>query len=449
MKKNDLFDVVIDGYTSEGAGVCRVDSMVVFVPAAARGDHVRIRIVKVLRNHAYGRVEEVLSPSSARIVPDCAAFPKCGGCALRHITYEEELRMKRERVESALARVGGISLTAERMIGAPSPLAYRNKAIYPVGMKDGHAVTGFFRSRSHEIVPLSRCLLQQDGCDRAAQLVLRWVDEHHIPVYDETTGRGLLRQIYLRAAKDGKMLLTLIAADMPAHIDALRRLFEKECPAVVGAVLNLNRTRGNTLLGQECRALWGRQTLPDTLCGLAFELSPLSFYQVNRDQAECLYACALEYAGLHGSELVVDLYCGAGTITLMLAQKAGRAIGVEIVPDAVENARRSAERNGVANAEFLCADAGEAAARLNAQGLKPDVVCVDPPRRGLDAATIEAIAAMAPARVVYVSCDPGTLARDAALLREKGYEARRLTCVDMFPRTAHVESVCLLSHTQP
>lgn len=442
LQKNQLHTAIITGYTAEGLGVARISGQVVFVHGGVRGETCSVRILKVLKNIAYARVEEVQEPSPARLEPDCPHFPACGGCDFRHVSYEEELEAKRRRVEDALRRVGGADVTVEEILGAETVDAYRNKCQFPVS-PEGRA--GFFRARSHDVVPALDCRLQAPQANAAAAAVEGYLLDFDVPAYDEKAHQGLLRHIYVRTNRDGQALVCLVVNGdrLPGEEELVRRV-RAACPETVGVVLNVNRERTNVVLGGAYRTLWGEDTLTDTLCGLAFRLSAPSFYQVNRSQAERLYAKAIEFAGLTGRETVLDLYCGAGTITLAMARRAGRAVGAEIVPEAVENARENARANGVANAEFFCGDAGGIARRLAAERLRPDIVVVDPPRKGLGEDVIPVIAAMAPERVIYVSCDPGTLARDVKRFAEQGYAAARAAAVDLFPRTRHVETIVLL-----
>ena len=446
LNKNQIHTVTIENWSSDGAGVCRIGGRAVFVKAAIPGERWNVRIVKVTNTAVYARGEELLEPSSERIVPDCPVFGKCGGCVLRHVSYEEELRFKLSRVNEAYRRIAGLPLVAEEIIGGECVDSYRNKAIYAIGPGP---CRGFFRPRSHDVIPVDRCRIQTESADRAAEAVRWFMAEHNIPAYDETTGKGLVRHVFTRVGmRSGQILVTIVAAGgfgtlTPALCQAIRAAV----PEVTGIVLNVNKSRGNTVLAGDFYTLWGSGTIRDTLCGLDFELSPQSFYQINPAQAEKLYQRALDYAAPEGKGLVLDLYCGAGTISLCLAKGAEQVIGAEIVAEAVENAKENARRNGIENAEFLCADAGEAAAELARRGTKPDAVVVDPPRKGLSPQVIDAIADMAPERVVYVSCDVSTQARDLALFAQKGYRAEKATAVDMFPRTHHVETVALLSKT--
>ena len=443
LQKNQLHTVTITGYTAEGLGVARIDGQVVFVHNAVRGEVCNVRILKALRHNAFARVEELLERSPARREPDCPHYPACGGCDFRHLSYEEELEAKRQRVEDALRRVGGADVAVEEILGAEAVDGYRNKCQFPVSPA-GKA--GFYRARSHDVVPALDCRLQAPQANAIAAAVEAYLREYRVPAYDETAGTGLLRHIYVRTNQAGQALACLVANGrrLPRE-DALVQAIRAACPETVGIVLNVNTRDTNVVLGDRYRTLWGEDTLTDVLCGLTFRLSVPSFYQVNRAQAERLYGKAVEFAGLTGRETALDLYCGAGTITLALARRAARVIGAEIVPEAIENAVENARTNGVDNAEFFCGDAGAVAQRLAAQRLKPDVVVVDPPRKGLGEEVVPVIAAMGPGRVVYVSCDPGTLARDVRRFAEQGYQAVRAAAVDLFPRTRHVETVVLLS----
>ena len=446
LKKNEIYDCEVTGWSSDGAGVTHINGQTVFVPGAIPGERWSVRIVKALTRAAFGRGESCLAASPARIPPDCPAYPRCGGCALRHMTYEKELEFKLRRVNDAYERIGGLDLRATEILGAAKTEGYRNKAIYAV---DAALRPGFFRPRSHEVIPIERCRLQSESSDRAALAVCDFCRANGVPAYDEATGRGTLRHIFTRSARNGDLQVTVVAArGFGAQTGALVEAVRRACPETVGVILNINKTAGNTVLAEEFYTLWGSDTLRDTLCGAEFDLSPLSFYQVNPAQAERLYEKAIEFAAPEGRECVLDLYCGAGTISLCLARKAKKVIGAEIVPAAVENARANAERNGLHNVEFLCADAGHAASELARRGERPDAVVVDPPRKGLSPEVIDAIVAMAPARVVYVSCDVATQARDLKRFAELGYRAVEAVAVDMFPRTHHIETVVLMSRVK-
>lgn len=443
LKEGQCHTGTVEGYSSEGLGVVRLDGAVVFVPRAVRGETVDLRITKVMKTCAAGEIVKIRTPSPERVKPECPFFGRCGGCDFQHLSYPEELWAKRQRVQDALRRLGGTELQLEGILGAKDPTHYRNKSQYPVS--PGGEI-GFYRARSHQVVPVSRCLIQPEAADRTAKAVGDWMRRYKVSAYDETTGKGMVRHIYVRVNGRGESLCCLVAnsKQVPREPE-LAALVRTAVPDTVGVVLNINTRRGNVILGEKYRTIWGRDFLMDTLRGLEFKLSVPSFYQVNRDQAETLYGKALEYAALTGEETVLDLYCGTGTITLCLAREAKRAVGAEIVPAAIRDAEENAVRNGVGNAEFLCGDASEVAARMEREGLRPDVITVDPPRKGLAPEVIGSIAGMEPKRVVYVSCDPATLGRDVKIFSGFGYRAERACAVDMFPGTRHVETVVLLS----
>lgn len=436
--KNQIFESEVTGLTSQGAGVCRLNGRAVFVPRALPGEIWRVRVVKANRSVIWGRGEELLVPSPDRRDPLCPHFGKCGGCACRHMSYDAELRFKLGRVNDALRRIGGLELQAGRILGADSIDGYRNKAIYNFAPGP---VCGFYRPRSHDVIQTNRCLLQPESFDRAAQALLDWMRANDIPAYDEKTGQGLIRHLFLRSGLSGTA--ACIVATDTVDASAADAMMRAE-PTITGVSLCVNPDAGNVVLSDDIRPLRGVQTVEQSLLGAHFELSPQTFFQVNTRQAERLYSLAEEYAQPSG-KTVLDLYCGAGTIGLSAARGADRLIGNDIVPSAVQNARRNAIRNHAANAEYFCGDASAVAGKLAADGLHPDVIITDPPRKGMDEPVLQALADMAPERIVYVSCDPGTLARDLKRLGRLGYEATACTAVDMFPRTHHVETVVLLS----
>ena len=443
LAKNQEHTVTIEGYGEGGMGVARIDGRVVFVHGALRGEKCRVLILKTLKSVAFAKVLEVIEPSSERITPDCPYFPRCGGCTYRHIRYEEELRLKKQRVQDNLSRIGGSDVTVEEILGARDTLRYRNKAQYPVS-KDG--AVGFYRARTHEVIECEHCLLVKPEADAAAEALREYMQSCRVAGYDEKTGRGPVRHLYIRSNAAGESLVcVLVNGDKLPKEDRLVTLLRDACPKCTGIVLGTNTKKGNVILGDRYRTLWGSDRLEDTLCGKTFRLSVPSFYQVNRVQAERLYAKAIEFAGLTGQETVLDLYCGAGTITLALSDHAKKVLGAEIVPEAIDDARENAARNGVKNAEFFCGDASDVAKKLARENLRPDVITVDPPRKGLAADVVESIAEMQPGRVVYVSCDSATMARDVKRLADLGYTAQRACAVDMFPRADHVETVVLLS----
>ncbi len=445
LQKNQIVRAVIEGYSSDGLGIARVNGQVVFVHRAIRGEDCDILIMKVLKNTAFGKVTAIHTPSPHRQEPDCPYYGRCGGCDFRHMDYAEELAAKRQRVQDALTRIGGSDVPVEEILGAAETDRYRNKSQYPVSP---NGAVGFYRARTHEVIGVEQCRLQMSQADAAAQAVRQYIRRFRVPCYDERTGRGLLRHLYVRTNGAGESLICLLGCgDRAPHEPELVELLRQAVPQTVGVVWGVNRKKGNVILGDSYRTLWGADTLQDTLWGLTFRLSVPSFYQVNRPQAEVLYRKAVEFAALTGQETVLDLYCGAGTITLCMARHCGQAIGAEIVPEAISDARRNAVDNGVENVEFFCGDAKETAAELAARGLRPDVICMDPPRKGLAPEVVDAAAAMAPRHIVYVSCDPATLGRDIKRFAQHGYTARRAAAVDLFPRTAHVETVVLLSQT--
>lgn len=453
IEKNQLVELEITGMTAQGAGVGRAHGMAVFVPLTAIGDRAWVRIVKVTKKYAYGKLMQLVVASPDRVEPDCACYAQCGGCCYRHISYEAEKKVKEERVREALVRIGGFSqLPLSPLVGAASRNGYRNKALLPLGLsKEGELTMGFYAVNSHRIVDCSACLLQPAVFNQAMEAFRAWAKTYGDPVYEESTHSGRMRRLYLRyGEKTGEVLACVVVNGNGLHhepelVEALRQAV----PGLTSVVINSNREKTNVALGKKCRTAWGRDTIQDQLCGLTFQISPLSFYQVNRTQAERLYQLAGEYAELTGTELLLDLYCGTGTIGLSLAKKSRRVIGVEIVPQAVENARENARINGIENAEFFCADAAKAAQMLAQRGERPDVVVLDPPRKGCSPELIQTVLDFGPRRIVYVSCDPATLARDLKLFAALGYAPVKATPVDMFPGTSHVETVVLLSQQKP
>ena len=441
LRKNQELACTIVGCTSEGLGVARVDGRAIFVRDALPGESCRIQILKVSRSAVYARVLERFSDSPLRVKPDCPHYGRCGGCDWRHVSYEGELGFKLQRVNDAFQRIGGLDLRASEIVPAPQTVRYRAKAIFAVAEQGGRAVTGFYRERSHAVIPVEDCPLQTEEANLAAAALRGWMDACRIPAWEEGTGRGLVRHLFVRSG-----MVCVVAAGEPVHEKALIEAFRATLPELRSLIWNKNTRTGNTVLAGEFRTLWGADTVEVSLSGLRFRLSPRSFFQVNPAQAEKLYALAVSMAELTGEEAVVDLYCGTGAIGLLAAPKAKKVVGVEVVSAAVEDAREAADHNGIANARFLCADAAEAAAQFAARGMKPDVLFVDPPRKGLDASVVDSIAAMGPDRVVYVSCDPATLARDLRRFAEEGYAAEKAVAVDMFPRTQHCECACLLSN---
>ena len=449
LKKNEIYTAEIDGFTSEALGVAHIASRAVFVRGALPGETWRIRIVKVTKSVCYGRGEELLSPVPERRAPECPVYGRCGGCACMHMSYAAELEFKRRKVDDALRRVGGLDIAVDGIIGSDAALGYRNKAVFAVG-GGSEPVFGFFRAGTHEVVPVEGCLLQSEAANACARAVTGWMRANGVPAYDEASGAGLIRHVFVRTSRAGGAVCCVVTAGgLGPRTDSLAAALRAACPGLTGVVLCVNKSRGNTVLAGSFYTLWGEAEMTDSLCGSEFSIAPQAFYQVNPPQAERLYSRAVELALPELGGTVFELYCGAGTISLSLARRAGRVVGAEIVPEAVENARENARRNGAENVEFICADAAEAAEHFRRSGESPDVIVVDPPRKGMSAAAVRECAAMSPERIVYVSCDPATLARDAKLFKEYGYSPAAATAVDMFPRTSHVETVMLLCQQKP
>ena len=443
--KNQVYEAEITDYTTEGQGIAHIEGCAVFIPNAIAGEKVLVRIEKARKTWAAGKITQILEKSPHRVNRECPVAKKCGGCDFWHMDYEEECRLKAQRVKDCLNRIGGESIDEMPILAAPTCLGYRNKAQYPVASEKGRAYAGFFQAGTHQVVENDRCRILPEETDRVKDIVMNYVNKYHVPVYDELTGRGLLRHIYVRrGAVSGQILVCLVVngdglPKISTLIDSL-----KAVPGFATLVLSVNTKKGNAVLGDKFLTLYGPGYIEDTLCGLSFRLSPRSFYQVNHHQAQRLYESAISLAEIGKEDLVLDLYCGVGTITLAMAAAAGKVLGVEVIPQAVEDAKDNAARNHIENAEFFCADAGTAALKLEAEGIHPDIITVDPPRKGLSLDAIEAIAKMSPKRLVYISCDPATLARDVALLKERGFEVRKALCADLFPRCSHVETIVLL-----
>ena len=445
LTKNEIYEAVITDYTSEGQGVAHIEGCAVFIPNAIAGEKCTVRIEKAQKTWAAGKIVEILERSPHRVNRECPVAKLCGGCDFWHMDYEEETRLKAERVRACLNRIGGENLPEVPILAAPTCQGYRNKAQYPVASKKGRAYAGFFRAGTHQVVENECCRILPEETDWVKDAVMDYVNQFHVTVYDETAHKGLLRHIYVRRGVVSGQILVCLAVNgrsIPKAHELIHRL--RKIPGFTTLVLSVNEKPGNTILGDEFITLYGPGYIEDTLCGLNFRLSPRSFYQVNHHQAQRLYEAAIQQAQITKSDTVLDLYCGVGTITLAMASAAGKVIGVEVIPQAVEDAKDNARRNGIENAEFFCGDAGQAALELEKTGVKADVAVVDPPRKGLNADTIEALARMAPRRIVYVSCDPATLARDVALLKERGYRLQNALAADLFPRCSHVESVCTL-----
>lgn len=447
--KGQIYETTVTDYTAQGQGVAKIEGCAVFIPNAIVGETCTVRIEKAQKTWASGKIVELLEKSPHRVNRECPIAKLCGGCDFWHMDYEEETRLKADRVLQALNRIGGESLEEIPILCAPTCYGYRNKAQYPVAAKKGKAYTGFYRAGTHSVVESGRCLILPEITDKVKDAVLDYVNQYRISVYDETTGKGLLRHIYVRRGEVSGQLLVCLAVNgrkLPHVSELIDRL--KTIQGFATLVLSVNTEDTNIILGDEFITLYGAGYIEDTLCGLNFRLSPRSFYQVNHHQAQRLYRAAIELAEIGKNDTVLDLYCGVGTITLAMAGAAGKVIGVEVIPQAVADAEDNARRNGIENAEFFCGDAGQAALALAKQGVQIDVAVVDPPRKGLNADTIEALDQMSPRRIVYVSCDPATLARDVALLKDRGYKLQNALAADLFPRCAHVESIVCLTRKE-
>ena len=452
LQKNQILTLRIERLSSDGSGVAHSpDGETVFVPGAAPGDEADVRIVKDCKRYAFGILDHLRTPSPDRIPVDCAVAGPCGGCSLRHLDYTAELRAKQENVTDAFRRIGGLDVPVLNICPSPEADRYRNKVQFPVGLdKNGNPCIGFYAGRTHRIVPCPDCKLQPGVLNDIGNALCRFFAENGIQPYNEETGRGLVRHIFLRrGAHSGQIMVCLVCTrpNLP-HADALCTRLREQFADIATILLNVNSKNTNVILGAETRTLYGPGFIEDTLCGVPVQLGPLSFYQVNTAAAERLYGVATQYAQLTPDDTLLDLYCGMGTIGLSMADRCRELVGVEIVPEAIDSAKANAARMGdavAAKSRFFCADAGQAAARLAAEGLHPDVVMLDPPRKGCDEATLSAVVRMAPRRVVYVSCNPATAARDAAWLEQNGYHAEKVQPVDLFPRTRHVEAVLLLS----
>ena len=452
LQKNQILTLRIERLSSDGSGVAHSpDGETVFVPGAAPGDEADVRIVKDCKRYAFGILDHLRTPSPDRIPVDCAVAGPCGGCSLRHLDYTAELRAKQENVTDAFRRIGGLDVPVLDICPSPEVDRYRNKVQFPVGLdKNGNPCIGFYAGRTHRIVPCPDCKLQPGVLNDIGNALCRFFAENGIQPYNEETGRGLVRHIFLRrGAHSGQIMVCLVCTrpNLP-HADALCTRLREQFADIATILLNVNSKNTNVILGTETHTLYGPGYIEDTLCGVPVQLGPLSFYQVNTLAAERLYGIAAQYAQLTPDDLLLDLYCGMGTIGLSMVDHCRELVGVEIVPEASESAKANAARMGDAVAAkscFFCADAGQAATRLAAEGLHPDVVMLDPPRKGCDEATLSAVVRMAPRRVVYVSCNPATAARDAAWLEQNGYHAEKVQPVDLFPRTRHVECVIALS----
>jgi 23S rRNA (uracil1939-C5)-methyltransferase len=448
VKKNDIVEVKFEDLTHEGSGVAKVEGYTLFVPHALPGERATVKVLKTKKGYGYGKLQELHEMSPDRVQPPCPIFYQCGGCQLQHLSYEGQLKQKHRMVKETLARLGGLTdVPVHDVLGMEDPWRYRNKAQVPVGEREGGLVAGFYQRGTHRIIDMDECIIQDEANDRVVQQVKQIADDFGVRAYDEHTQKGILRHVAVRYGQNSGEIMVIFVTkskNLPSR-KAMVRAITEAIPEVKSIVQNINPKRTNAIFGEETRVLWGRDVIYDTIGDVKFAISARSFYQVNPKQTKVLYDKALEYANLTGVEQVVDAYCGIGTISLFLARQAGHVYGVEIVPEAVEDARKNAELNGIENVTFEVGKAEEAIPARHKQGSTADVVVVDPPRKGCDEALLATVVAMKPKRVVYVSCNPATLARDLRVLEAGGFQVEEVQPVDMFPQTMHVECVAVLT----
>ena len=448
IEKNKRCQIEITDVASDGNGVGAIDGFRVFVPMTAKGDICEILIVKVLSHYAVGRLMEIIIPSPDRSEPLCPVFKRCGGCHIEHINYSAQLEIKRGFVEAAMRRIAGFSgFNCDEIIGMDEPWRYRNKCVYPTGTdKNGNVISGFYARRSHDIIPVGDCLTGGAINEKITNAVLKYMKENDVSAYDEGTHSGLVRRTFIRSARTSGEIMVVISINgnaLPRRERLIKRLREVT-EDIVSVYININTERNNTILGRDNKLIYGKETITDTLCGISFKISPHSFYQINPNMTEKLYGRAIEYADIKPEDIVLDIYCGIGTISLAAARRAKKVYGIEIVEQAIKNARENAKHNGIENAKFFSDSAEAAVPRLIESGICPDTIILDPPRKGSDEVTLNAIVSAQPKRIVYVSCNPATLARDTKYLAERGFAPKKCTAVDMFPHTSHVETVLVM-----
>ncbi|WP_368489659.1 23S rRNA (uracil(1939)-C(5))-methyltransferase RlmD [Clostridium sp. BJN0013] len=460
IEKNKEYVLNIDGMGYQGEGVGKIGGFTIFVPGTIEGEKVRVKAIKVNKNFAFGKLMEVIEPSKYRVTPICGIYKKCGGCQLQHISYNGQLSFKENRVKDCLERIGKLQVsygeqninqhgTVTKLyhtIGMENPYRYRNKVQLPVGRLSGGITIGFYAKKSHEIINMTSCFIQSKISDQIVKLIRQWLEKYNIEPYNEKNGKGIVRHIMIREAfTTGEIMVVIVTAvDHLPYKKEFIEIITKNVPGIKSIVQNINSDRTNVIMGKECITLWGRDTINDYIGKFKFSISPLSFFQVNPVQTEILYNKVLEYAELTGSEVVFDAYCGTGTISLFLSQKAKKVYGVEIIPQAIENANINARENGIDNVEFITGESEKVIPELIEKRVRADVVVVDPPRKGCDEILLYSIAHMNPRTIVYVSCDPATLARDLAILKNFGYTAEKVQPVDMFSQTSHVETIVSL-----
>ncbi len=449
IKKNQTYEIEITGMNHEGQGVGRLEGMAVFVDGGIKGEKALVKINEVKKNYATSSIKSILNNSLGRVEPPCGNFEKCGGCSLMHMNYKAQMEFKTDLVKETLKRIGKLEeVKVNDTIGMDNPHNYRNKVQFPVALKDGKPVMGFYERRSHNVADGSSCLIQDESSSLVRQVVLEFLSTNKISIYDEKTGSGLLRHVMVRKGfKTSEVMVVLVInGDSIPNSDKLIENLKDKVEGLTSVFLNINKRNTNIILGEKNKKLFGRDTITDYIGRFKFDISPLSFFQVNPVQTEVLYGKALEFAGLAGNETVFDLYCGIGTISLFLSEKAKQVYGIEVVEDAIKDAKKNAAANGVDNVEFIAGEAEKVIPHMYEKGIRADVVVVDPPRKGCDQVVLETMVKMQPERIVYVSCNPSTLARDLNYLTENGYRVEEVQPVDMFPHTAHVETCVLLSH---
>ena len=447
-KKNDLVTLEITDLGSSGEGIGKVDGFTLFVKDALIGDVIEAKIIKTKKSYGYGRLMTILTPSPARVEARCPQARACGGCQIQPLNYADQLKYKENKVRELLERVGKVSdYVMEPIIGMEDPWYYRNKAQFPVGMtKDGEIVTGFYAGRTHSIVPVQECFIQHPLNEQLMSIVRQWMNEYNVTAYDEVKQTGLVRHIFTRIGKyTGEVMVCVVINGKKFHYPEVLIERLKSIKGMTSICFNINRENTNVILGKTIKCLWGQDYITDKIGDISYRISPLSFFQVNPIQTQKLYGTALEYAGLTGNETVWDLYCGIGTISLFLAKAAKKVCGVEIVPEAIADAKQNAKLNGIENADFFVGKAEEVLPQqYDKHGVYADVIVVDPPRKGCDEKLLQCMVTMAPKRIVYVSCDPATLARDLNFLEANGYKVKKVRCTDMFPHSVHVETCVLL-----
>jgi 23S rRNA (uracil1939-C5)-methyltransferase len=442
--KNKDYIIKIDGYGHEGEGVGKINNFTIFVKGAIKGETVKIKLIKVSKTYGIGKLLEVILPSKNRTEAICPIYKRCGGCNLQHISYEEQLNFKTQRVKDVIERVGKVQgVKVHNTIGMDFPYNYRNKVQLPVGDNDGNIIVGFYAPRSHEIISMDHCYIQSKIGDKVVKILKEWMKEHKVTPYDEKNNSGIVRHIMIREGFKTKEVMVVVVTNgekLP-NVKPLIKSLRAEILNIKSIIQNINKDKTNVILGNKSITLWGADTISDYIGEFKFNISPLSFFQVNPVQTEILYRKALEYANLTGDEIIFDAYCGTGTISLFLSRKAKMVFGIEIIPEAIENANENKVINDVNNVEFIVGKSEEEIPKLIEGGIHPDVIMLDPPRKGCEESLLHAIAGVKPKRIVYVSCDPATLARDLKVLEELGYKAVELQPVDMFPQGHHVECV--------